>query len=382
MSLKFNGLRLRDLREAYNLSRKDLADRINVSEQAVGQFENGSIIPKFETINLLKKEFAVNLSYFQRDTVVNKVVSSNRIAYRSDVKKSMKTTEKETTFLNVINDFLDYVMTGVSVPDYQLIDLRQQALVEYEKGNSISKIADNARYFLNLDKYNSNLMAAIENSGAYVLERSLNDYVDAYSTWTDENRAFIILGMNKSSSRRNFDLAHEFGHLLLHYQVDLSDEKSEEYKQAEKEANSFASSFLLEEATFVYMFKKYVKNPADPDSYLPLKKCFKVSIQTLEMRAASLNLITKQEISYFWGRLNKKGYKYIEPLDGELPLSIPGKIQAILVAKYGRKLKPLFEDYGIQKAFLKKLILRDDLPTTVNTHNREYTSNSIRSIYG
>ncbi|WP_258866469.1 ImmA/IrrE family metallo-endopeptidase [Enterococcus mundtii] len=79
----------------------------------------------------------------------------------------------------------------------------------------------------------------------YVLEKNVGGKTDAYSAWSTQNVPIIVLGIKKSAVRRNFDLAHELGHLLLHPYVDFPLLDKNERQQVEREADYFASSFLL-----------------------------------------------------------------------------------------------------------------------------------------
>ncbi|HEM1995979.1 TPA: helix-turn-helix transcriptional regulator, partial [Listeria monocytogenes] len=53
----FFGEKLRSVRELNGLSRKELADKLNLSEQAIWQYENQYTVPKFEVVNELKGVF-------------------------------------------------------------------------------------------------------------------------------------------------------------------------------------------------------------------------------------------------------------------------------------------------------------------------------------
>lgn len=131
------------------------------------------------------------------------------------------------------------------------------------------------------NKGNGNLLFILEKRGAFVLEKSIGEKIDAYSLWTGEERPFIILGnLKKSSVRRNFDLAHELGHLLLHNKVEFSLLDKKSYSEFENEANYFAEVFLLPEEEFKKDFSSIPKN-SNPNSYLDLKKkmgCLNISI--------------------------------------------------------------------------------------------------------
>ena len=62
--MMFYGEKLSSLRELNGLSRKELADKLNISEQAVWQYENDSTIPRIEVLNQLRNLFCVETRYF------------------------------------------------------------------------------------------------------------------------------------------------------------------------------------------------------------------------------------------------------------------------------------------------------------------------------
>lgn len=139
-----------------------------------------------------------------------------------------------------------------------------------------------------------------------------------------------MLGNQKRSAvRRNFDIAHELGHLLLHYRRDFANLERKEHKELEDEANLFAGAFLLPETAFKRDMVG-IARPTNPDAYLDLKQKWMTSIQVLAYRAAKLNMLTPKEHRNFYAALHRRGYLKIEPLDDELPVQRPQKMQAIL----------------------------------------------------
>jgi transcriptional regulator with XRE-family HTH domain len=50
----FYGDKLTELRELNGLSRKDLADKLSVSEQAVWQYESDKVTPRIDVLNALR----------------------------------------------------------------------------------------------------------------------------------------------------------------------------------------------------------------------------------------------------------------------------------------------------------------------------------------
>lgn len=362
----FYGGKLSNLRELNGFSRKDLANQLGITEQAIWQYENDSILPRIEVINQLRDFFNVETKYFfSTDYLANKV-SEERIAYRAEDRESRKKTKLELTFLNYLDFYIDYFETSLIIPSSTIHTLRMDCIQlvnnsQLCKRELIQKIAEMARTKLALTD-NQHLMYVLENSGIYIIEKNLGHSIDAYSTMTTDGRPFIILGTEKKSAvRRNFDLAHELGHLLMHNNIDMEVLTAAELREIEKEAHLFASIFLLPEKEFVNDYQALTRK-SNPDYYLDLKKKYLVSIAALEMRAYELGLLTYQENRYFWGQLSKKKYKLFEPLDDELVPVKPGKIRSLFVFVMENKvleLPKVLDEFHILPTFLTKLFNLD-----------------------
>lgn len=79
----------------------------------------------------------------------------------------------------------------------------------------------------------------------------------------------------------------------------------DEHKIIEKEANDFASFFLLPKDKFLKDFSTISKK-SNPESYLDLKMKHMVSIGALKYRAYKMGLLTFEENRYFYATLNRK----------------------------------------------------------------------------
>lgn len=62
----FNGERLRQLRLLYGMSRRELATKLDISEQAVWQFERNETIPKAVVKLKIANLFGARLDYFSQ----------------------------------------------------------------------------------------------------------------------------------------------------------------------------------------------------------------------------------------------------------------------------------------------------------------------------
>ncbi len=181
--------------------------------------------------------------------------------------------------------------------------------------------------------------------------------------------------------RRNFDLAHELGHLLLHYKVEFTMQDKSSYRQLEDEANNFASSFLLPEKSFRNDCLEIVK-VSNPDAYIDLKQKWQVSLQAIAIRAFKLNIIDYQKYRYFFISINKKGYKIIEPLDNEIPICHPTKVKSILQLLFDKRLymvSDLMNDLKVDLSFLTLLtgIEEEFFYNNLQKENRKFSVNEL-----
>lgn len=369
MLTMFFGEKLQAVRELKGLSRKELADLVNVSEQAIWQYENGYTVPKFEIVNKFKQIFFVKPQFFYTEAFIKNIATIEQIAYRAEDREARKKAKMETTYLDFVSHFILAFEANVEEPSKTIYHLRQASEKDYysastttDKKAIIQHLAEKARIELNVQN-NKELLYKLEMSGISILEKNMGAEIDAYSVWTKENRPLIILGNRKKSSvRRNFDLAHELGHLLMHRLIDMDSLSKEEHKVIEKEANDFASYFLLPEQEFINDFKQ-IKKKSNPYSYVELKMKYMVSIIALEYRAYKLGLLSFEENRYFYASLNKYNMRQKEPLDEDIPIVQPGKIRALLHFVFENQLLLLsdfLDKYNIELSFLANLLSIDE----------------------
>lgn len=364
----FYGEKLISLRELNGLSRKELADTLKVTEQAVWQYENENSIPRIEILNQLRETFQVKSKYFFSASFLDEKISEEKVAFRTKDRDSRKKTKLELTYLNYLAYFIDYFEQYLDVPPAKITELRKMSSEiwsskSHEILEKIEMIAGNTRTALKLTD-NKELMFTLEKSGIFIVEKNFGSEIDAYSTVAEDGRPFIILGsIKKSAVRRNFDLAHELGHILLHQNVDMETLSNTELKEIENQANTFASCFLLPKEEFTADFLEMPRR-SNPDSYIELKRKYLVSIVSLELRAYHLGLMSYQENRYFFGRLNKMGYKVFEPLDDKIVPVRPGKIKSMIQLIFDHHVLDcavFLDTFHIHSSFVCRLFCLDEV---------------------
>ncbi|MFS0788646.1 XRE family transcriptional regulator [Shouchella sp. 1P09AA] len=361
----FVGNNLTNIRMLFGFSINELADHVMVSSHRIWQLECNYVVPTFEELSRFSDLFEVRRKYFIKEDFLKTEVEANLIAYRSETIGDRFHVVEEAKHLAFIDALLQPIESYVIMPQSTIVSLRDYVInltnQKYDKitiDELIKEIAEHSRKFLGLNKGNNNqLLYLLENSGIIILEKSVGEGADAYSTWINEERPIIMLGNQKRVNvRRNFDLAHELGHLLLHYMKDVRTHDKKRENKLEQEANLFAGYFLLPEQEFTYDFLE-LKSVTNPDSYLSLKEKWQVSIQAIAYRANKLGLLEYDKYRRFNIAINRKGYKKQEPLDDKIALVRPARVKSLfdMVFSHELSLNDFLRDLNIELGFLTRV---------------------------
>ena len=115
-------------------------------------------------------------------------------------------------------------------------------------------------------------------------------------------RPFVFLNTYKSTERSRFDAAHELGHLVLHKHG------PPQGREAEKQANAFASAFLMPRGSVL------ANAPRLPtySSLVQLKKVWTTSVSALSYRLHELGVVTDWQYRGLCIEISKRG-RDVEP---------------------------------------------------------------------
>lgn len=388
----FYGENIKLLRNLNSMSRKSLAIKLNCSEQAIGQYERGVLNPKMQNIIDMSNIFRVKSGFFYSKLPIKESIPEKNIAYRSKDRDVRKRTVEESTRLKLSSSIIEFCESFFALKQSPLltaIDEINKIKNEQEQyrinENQIELYANITRKLLRI-KSNHDLLYNLELNGVYVIESNSLSYADAYSVWSrysHNNNLFhpyIILGNSTTLVRRIFDLAHELGHLVMHYDVDMNNLEKVEFLNCEKEANEFASAFLLPKEE-VSSWINMVIHKGNPDSYIPVKQKYYVSLATAAYRAYELGYLSKNENNRFFASRYRKHYIYKEPLDDKMTVTRPGKIMALFDI-YDKKIEPfsnVLNDFNIEPKFLSELFcLPDNLINKLVNQKQGYYNNVIK----
>lgn len=150
----------------------------------------------------------------------------------------------------------------------------------------------------------SDVVALLERRGVLPIEvEGHSERLDAFSVWAGRQPVVFLSTVKESASRRRFDAAHELGHLLMHVDVSPGD------PALEKEADAFASAFLLPRSTFAAECPRRLSWP----HLRELKRRWKVSLAAMVRRAYDLGIYSEATYRRSYMQLNKRGWRENEP---------------------------------------------------------------------
>lgn len=308
--MNFSGDRLRTARIYRNMTISDLADKISVSKQAISQYEKELIAPKPEVLFKLVSILEFPMAFFtEQDDVKTKIENTFFRALSSTRTLDLNTQEIKTEIIVRIYNFLSGYL------NFPRLDLPNTDQIE---SSEIEEVASMVRSYWGLSEEPIiNMVSLLEKKGMIISSFATEtDKIDAFTqihTINGEQQFCIVLGNDKQSMvRRNFDAAHELGHIILHNKlINIKDLSNDEFKKIESEANQFAASFLMPKNAFF----ADLTNPTNIDSYLKLKKKWKISIAAMVMRAKQLGRINTTQYQNLMKQISYRKWRKGEPYD-------------------------------------------------------------------
>lgn len=163
------GKRLFDLRNKYGLSQNNVAQKLNVSYQAVSKWENGQSYPDIEVLPALAKLFNVSLDSLLLD---RKTIENMAVAVDSPVK--YKTGNNLIPILNGILTKEDSLLAADMIENGKL-DINLKLEVINKAGDETNKVSKN----IPVNNLNSEVLSEFSSTIGFLITKALNktDYI-------------------------------------------------------------------------------------------------------------------------------------------------------------------------------------------------------------
>ncbi|NTW73003.1 MAG: ImmA/IrrE family metallo-endopeptidase [Eubacteriaceae bacterium] len=284
-------------RESRGYSQSALAQELGIPQGKLSKIETGTI----KTPNDVLSNLTATLSYpeeffFQRGRIYP------GISYH---RKRKSIAQKELYYIdantNIRRMHFEKLIKNIEYPDIKIPKLRID-----EENMSAENIALAVRRLWLMPKGPAdNITDYIENAGCIIIHCDFGTrMMDGLSICSPAMPPMMFINKNLTGDRLRFTIAHELGHIVMHDYPTLT---------MEDEANKFAAEFLMPENDIYYELENITI-----DRLVSLKIRWKVSMQALLYRAASLETITERSKQYLWMRMGQSGYRTHEPIEIEL----------------------------------------------------------------
>lgn len=305
-STLFDGRRLTLARLYNELTKAELADRIGVSPASIGQYESGKTQPRSDTIAKLKWELKFPVAFFESGRASFSLKRTDA-HFRSLTSASKKKKDKLLVKAEFALELVNYIERHVDMP---LLNL-PNVVLEGETLEDMEQAADQARAEWGLGSGPINkFVRLLEKQGLIVLNLPHEDRkVDAFSTTIGE-RPLIFLNNEYavSACRQRLNAAHEFGHILLHQDLEAGS------RIIERQAYRFGAAMLMPR-NVIY---EELPNRVHWKTFLDLKLRWKCSIKALLKRAADLETISEDQYKRGIIEYNRNQWNKGEPGDEEI----------------------------------------------------------------
>ncbi len=282
------------LRLDRQLTQEELARKAGVSRVAVGKIERGAVVPRARTLADLAKALGVPIG-----ELVIPVRPLETVRFRAHAR-----VHSREQILAEVGKWLD----AYSALEADLGETRTfRFAAESGRAKSASPVeaAEAARGAVGLgpEEPVRDICGLLEENGVklLLLEKKSDSFFGLSVGEGDGGHAVVVNTWDRISVERwIFTAAHELGHLLLHpaeYQRDATDLPL----PAEREADLFASHFLMPEVAFA---KEWDETRGHPllVRVLKVKRIFRVSYKTVLYRLVESGRETKDVWRAFQGQ--------------------------------------------------------------------------------
>jgi Zn-dependent peptidase ImmA (M78 family)/DNA-binding XRE family transcriptional regulator len=310
--VKFNPDMLILAREARGLSQGELADKMGIKQGTLSKIENRASNGE-EYLEKISVALNYPLSFFHQDF---KRFEINAHYYRKKITIPKKELSQSKALIDILQCNIEKLLQSVELPAENL------NMWDVSMYGSPSLYANHLREFWRIPKGKiDNLTNIIENNGIVVVHVDFaSPKLDGLSMRTEKNQAIIFLNKNLSGDRARLTLAHELGHLGMHFAQIIAQDRD-----VEEEAFEFASELLVPSSEI-----KHHLSRLNLEKLADLKRYWKISMQAILYKAKKLDLIKDNTYRYLLTQFRSLNYHINEPKDLEVPLEKPTLIKEVL----------------------------------------------------
>ena len=288
-------------RESKDLSQKDLAESVAVTQGKISKYENGMLSVSEEDLEAIAQHLRYTKEFFfQKDRVYG--LGSSFLFHRQRKQVPMHLQRKVQAEINVLRMQVERLLRGVEIDTEGRFSPIDADLYDGDAARIAAIVR--AAWQLPLGPV-ANVTASIESAGGIVLECSFDtSLIDAAHLWLPGLPPLFFVNRDLPGDRLRLTLAHEIGHAIMHRNPT---------GDIEEQANRFAAEFLMPADEIAPQLDDLTLRRA-----AVLKQKWKVSMAAIVRHARMLGRISDYKYKSLNVSLSSQGYKLVEPYPVEV----------------------------------------------------------------
>jgi Zn-dependent peptidase ImmA (M78 family)/DNA-binding XRE family transcriptional regulator len=300
-------------RQSRGLTQSALAKQINISQGALSKIEAGVSLATLEDLHHIAEALDYPPHFFLQHIKIHGPGISE-LFHRKRQKLSATKLNKIYALADIRRTEISKLLRSWNLPE---VDFPRMPIDEFDE--KPEKIARTVRALWALPTGPIHSMTqVIEDAGGVIVQHDFDTrQIDGFSQRLDGIPPIFHMNKQLAPDRWRWTLAHELGHLVMHFEVDQA-------KLVEEQADRFAGEFLapaheIKPQLWELSFQKLAG----------LKRYWKISMQALIMIAYRLGVINDRKRRYMFMQIGKAGYRLQEPPELDPPKEPPQLLTAI-----------------------------------------------------
>jgi len=300
----FIGSRLRLARHFRGLTQRDLGDIVTASPALVSQIESGGRRPTADLHAALGDALGFEPEFFEHP--VEDEFREEECSFRRLASTPAQLRQHVLAHGTLVGSLLHYLDVTLELPSYNVPRVPIRRLEDAE----VAAQACRDHWQLDREAPLANVGRVLELAGVPIAQLNADtEKIDAFSR--RGALSMIVLNTTKgSASRALSDVAHEAGHLAMHWEQPLRT------PEREREAQRFAGAFLLPAQAFARELRT-LPGRITWDHLFELKQRWRTSAAMMIYRARDLGVMDAVEFRRFYKQLHKWGWHRGEPHEPE-----------------------------------------------------------------
>ena len=283
------------------MSKKELADRANVTPMAITNYEKGDRTPNMEILQALASALDVRVSDFLA------VRNENIVFEHGEFRKNSALSNTQQEYIReCVEEYFNRFMTVVEVLGGDVLpDAPVCHIIPLSEDSEKNASALREHLGFAEDGPIEDLIGKLENKGILVYECNIdNDKFSGMNGFVN-NRPFIVLNPKMTPERNRSTIAHELAHLMFVWPESMED------KEIEKMATAIGGAFLFPKSDA--RRELGIRRSAITKDMILVAIEYGISMMLLVKRAEVSNIITASAAKEFYIKASKAGWRTNEP---------------------------------------------------------------------